>query len=294
MSEESRITNVYDEYATRHNAAYTVFCQTYELETPRPLLAAVTRDIVSLIIILALTIVSIASIIVSGSRTIEEFGGRGIGTVAFVMIEGGIMAYGFFIARRNANKERLKNTVRWAMAGLVLTVIVGLGANADAVLRGHGIMLPNEITIIINLLVALSAPALAFISSDVLAIELMATDIRRRDASLEHEKKTRKWQKDMNTAWRAQQRNWGAKIQVEKQAPPMLMAHQISSNLIKNNQISSRNKPSPRLQKAIDYFNQHPEHLETPSRDLESVLGMSYGTINKAQVFVRNEQGRQL
>lgn len=217
MSEERReITQVYDDYATRHEAAYTVFCQTYELENTRPNEETISRDVVSLIIVLALTIVSIASIIVSGSRTIKEFGGEGIGAVAFVMIEGGIMAYGFFIARRKASKKRLQNTVRWAMAGLVLTVIVGLGANADAVLRGHGFTIPQEIQIGINLLVALSAPALAFISSDVLAIELMATEIKRREAAIEFDKRTRKWQKDLNAAWSKQQRSWGAKIEISK------------------------------------------------------------------------------
>jgi len=216
MDENTQVTQVYDDYAIRHQAAYSVFVKTYEMENPRPDLATISRDVVSLIIVIALTIVSLASIVVSGSRTVEEFGGGFIGTVAFVMIEGGIMSYGFFIARRNANKERLKNTVKWAMAGLVFTVIVGLGANADAVLKLHGIHIPNEVNVFINLLVALSAPTLAFISSDVLAIELMATEIRRREAMLDHDKKSRKWAKDMNAHWRGVQKNWGAKIEVSK------------------------------------------------------------------------------
>lgn len=279
------ITQVYDDYAIRHGAAYSTYLQTYELENPRPSLETISRDVVSLLIVISLTIVSIAAIVVSGSRTIEEFGGTGIGTVAFVMIEGGIMAYSFFIARRNANKKRLQNTVNWAIGGLVLTVIVGLGANADAVLRNHGIYIPDEVNILINLLVALSAPALAFISSDVLAIELMATEIRRRDAVLEHDKKMRKWQKELNASWRNQQKNWGAKIQIEKPTPIQIKAvNPVKSSILQEN---TRFTPSRKLQQALDYFDLHPEHLEEESRKLVEIIGASHTTINKAQRIKR-------
>lgn len=288
MSEEKHVTRVYDDYAIRHNAAYTVFRQTYELENPRPSIETVSRDVVSLIIILALTIVSIASIIVSGSRTIEEFGGGLIGTIAFVMIEGGIMAYGFFIARRNANKERLKNTVKWAMAGLVLTVIVGLGANADAVLKKHGINIPTEVNIFINLLVALSAPTLAFISSDVLAIELMATEIRRRDAILEHDKKLKKWLKDMNATWRGEQRNWGAKIKIEKPEQPKIEA--VSHVSVTPDTIDTKEKkPSKEMLKAIQWLELNPEALNRPSRELTQDIGVSHMTIFRAQEYLKKQ-----
>lgn len=287
MSEQNQMTQVYDEYGIKHQAAYTVYVKTYELENPRPDLATVSRDVVSLIIVLFLTVVSIASIIVSGSRTIEEFGGGTIGLIAFVMIEGGIMAYGFFIARRNASKKRLQNTVKWAMAGLVLTVIVGLGANADSVLRKHGIDIPKEVNLVINLLVALSAPALAFISSDVLAIELMATEIRRREAQIEHEKKTRKWLKDLNKSWRMQQSNWGAKIKVQK--PEALKIEAVNPVKYSNLQENTRFTPSRKLQVALDYFEVHPEDLSTESRKLQETIGVSHTTINKAQRMMRGD-----
>ena len=289
MSEEKHVTQVYDDYAIRHNAAYTVFRQTYELENPRPNLERVSRDVVSLIIVLALTIVSIASIIVSGSRTIEEFGGGPIGAVAFVMIEGGIMAYGFFIARRNANKERLKNTVKWAMAGLVLTVIVGLGANADAVLKKHGINIPNEVNVFINLLVALSAPTLAFISSDVLAIELMATEIRRRDASLDYDKRLKRWLKDMNGTWRGEQRNWGAKIKVEKpdtgrtDMPPRLSALSAADGQRTDSGHATGQNYSKRTDARTlveEYLIANPEAITMKVRELADIIGVGKTTVS--------------
>lgn len=292
MSEERReITQVYDDYATRHEAAYTVFRQTYELENARPNVETISRDVVSLIIVLALSVVSIASIIVSGSRTIKEFGGDGIGTVAFVMIEGGIMAYGFFIARRHASKQRLQNTVRWAMAGLILTVIVGLGANADAVLRGHGFVIPQSIQVAINLLVALSAPALAFISSDVLAIELMATEIRRREAVVEFDKRTRKWQKDLNAAWAKQQKNWGARIEISKPADggrtdkrPQLSAVSAADGQADGQQHGTGQGYSKRTDArtiVADYIVANPEAINMKVRDLAELIGVGKTTVSE-------------
>jgi len=283
MSEESReITQVYDDYATRHEAAYTVFRRTYELENARPNVETVSRDVVSLIIVLALTTVSIASIVVSGSRTVEEFGGGSIGAVAFVMIEGGIMAYGFFIARRNANKQRLQQTVKWAMAGLVLTVMVGLGANADAVLRGHGITVPKEINIVINLLVALSAPALAFISSDVLAIELMATEIRRREAAIEFSERTREWQKALNTAWSKQQRSWGAKIEISKSVSNTLSNGIPIENVgILPSKSIAGHKKAPDASKRIEqYFQENPMEISNGNAlEIAELLGVGKSSV---------------
>lgn len=283
----SEMIQIYDEFAVKHEAAFAAFTRIHEAKNPRPLLATIQRDIVSIIIILALALVMLAAIIVSSSRTISEFGGGFIGTTAFVMIEGGIMAYAFFRARRTASKERLQNTVKWAIAGLIITFIIGVGANIDNTLTTHKIILPDAVKIIINLLVAISAPTLAFISSDVLAIELMASDIKRRDAFVTYETACKEWQDGLNRSWASQQKTWGIRIEVPQQPQ---IASDISSNLIKNNDIS-RFKPSPKLQKALDYLRQNEGELFTPPRELESKFtGISYGTIHKAQMIVRSEK----
>lgn len=279
--------HLYDEFAVKHEAAFAAFTRIHEAKNPRPSQVIIRRDVVSLMIVIALAIVMVAAIIVSSSRTVEEFGGGGIGAIAFVMIEGGIMAYAFFRARRNASADRLQKTVRWATAGLILTFIIGVGANIDATLQHRAIVLPTEINIVINLLVAISAPTLAFISSDVLAIELMATEIKRRAAANEYDQQCREWQDSLNRSWAGQQKHWGVRVEFQPQAQ---IPSDISSNLIKNNDIS-RFKPSPKLQKALDYLRQNEGDLFTPPRELESKFtGISYGTIHKAQQIIRTEK----
>lgn len=278
--------NVYDEFVAKHEAAYAGFTRIYESKTPRPIKGTVKRDLVSTIIIVALTIVMAASIWVSASRTISEFGGGWIGFVAFVMIDCGIMVYALFRARRTANAKRLQNTVKWATAGLFLTFIIGVGANIDAALSLKGIMLPDTVNVGIHFLVAISAPTLAFISSDVLAIELMAGDIKRREADALYETLNQQWLEGLNRSWATQQQKWDVRLSIPKQEAPIQIEAENtvnSSNLLEN----TRFTPSRKLQTALDYFDLHPEDLGTESRKLQEIIGVSHTTINKAQRMKR-------
>lgn len=282
MSNE--ITQVYDELVIRTQAAYAGFSTIYESKNPRPTKATIRRDFVSLMIVVALAIVMLASIIVSGSRKISEFGGEGIGTVAFIMIECGIAVYALFRARRNANPKRLQSTVKWATVGLVLTFLIAVAANIDATLKTHGIHIDSSILAIINLAVAISAPALAFISSDVLAIELMATDIQRREAQRNYDEQCAVWLDGLNRSWNSNQSKWGVKVDIPQQQQIQAENTVNSSNLQEN----TRFVPSRKLQQALDYFDTHPEDLSTESRILQDVIGVSHTTINKAQRMKRS------
>lgn len=215
-SEHSEVTQVYDEYTVRLQAAYAGFSSFYESKNPRPTLATVRRDFVSLIIVIALTVVMLASIIVSGSRTIPEFGGGFIGTIAFIMSDCAVMVYAFFRARRTANPKRLQNTVKWATVGLILTFLIGVAANIDSTLKAHNIAINENILVLINLAVAVSAPVLAFISSDVLAIELMATDIQRREALRVYDERCAEWLDGLNRSYNAQPKTSVFRVDVQK------------------------------------------------------------------------------
>lgn len=274
---------VYDEFVARHEVAYAGFRRYYTLKTPPPTKAILKPDRVSQIVVLGLAVVMVASIIVSGTRTIEEFGGEGGGTVAFVMIEGGIMMYAFFRARRTASAERLAKTVRWATAGLIFTLIVGIGANIDSELRSKGIMLPTDVTNFINLLVGISAPALAFISSDVLAIELMAGAIRERQNEKDYQEAYALWQDGLNRSWASQQKTWAVKpIFGTKEPKPSSLSSGIPMEnvgiLPSKSTLGFRRKPDA-AKKVREYLDANPEAISGNPLEIAAALQVGKSTV---------------
>ncbi len=283
MSEENQALQQYDDFAVRHNAAMAAFKTMHEARHPLPVKEEISRDVVSLIIIVALAIVMVAAVIVSSSRTIDEFGGGAIGVTAFVMVEGGIMAYAFFRARRNASKTRLQNTIKWATAGLILTFVVGLGANTDASLKHQGVELPSWVNTVIHLLVAVSAPTLAFISSDVLAIELMATDIKRRDAEDNHKVALEDWWTDFNRSWSSNQKNWGVRVEMEQ---PKRITSTASMNVHEQREQGEK-ALSPGVLLAVEWLRVNDPENAMSVRDAAKRAGVSTGTMGTAKKSLR-------
>jgi hypothetical protein len=280
MSSEIQVSQ-YEEIAIKHNAAFAAFQSIYAAKVPPPEMANIKRDIVSLIIVLALAVVMIASVIVSSSRTIDEFGGGVIGSIAFIMIEGGIMAYAFFRARRNASIKKLENAVRLATIGLGMTFVVGLGANVDASLRHRDIHLPDWVNSSIHVLVALSAPALAFISSDVLAIELMSGDIRRRQNEKEHRELMSQWVDDMNSAWAREKSKWGMRIDMEQPRKAL------STNVHEQSE-QPRKALSPAVTQTIEWLMINDPENALSVRDAAQKAGVSVGTMGTAKKSYRD------
>lgn len=287
---------IYDEFAAKHNAAFAAFKSMYEAKNPPPPKPTAARDMVSTIIILALSVVMVSSIVVSSSRTVVEFGGNLIGAMAFVMLEGGLVAYAFFRARRNASQSKIEDARRLATFGLVLAFASAIGANVDNVLKTHGLSIPQTVNTIINLLVALSAPTMAFISSDVLAIELMSGDRIKRQTEAVYQEAYSAWMESLNRAWSSQQRNWGVKVEVVSEPvrlpqtdTPALSASSVrtDSGQTDNGQTAQTgygyNRTADGQTKVVEYLTLHPEHAELSSRKLAELVGVGHDTANKGR-----------
>src|SRR5262249_22595542 len=145
-----------------------------------------------------------------------------------------------------------------------LTVVIALGANLDEALRQHGVILPDQIRTVVNVLVALSAPALAFISSDVLAIELMAGDLRQRQADKDYLEIYEVWQEGLNKSWASQQKQWGVKVEIESPSFPQVSNGNSNGNagiLPAKSTLGFKRKPDA-TKKVREYFDEHPEALD--------------------------------
>lgn len=282
MESENQVIQLYDEFATRHNAAFAAFQAIYEAKNPKPVLTEVKNDVVGVILGIVLSIVMAASVIVSSSRTIDEFGGGAIGAIAFVMIEGGIMAYAFWRARRTINIKKVENALKLATVGLVLTFVVGLSANIDATLRHKDIHLPDWVNTGINLLVAISAPALAFISSEVLAIELMANDVRRRQNLKEHQELMRVWVDNMNTNWVREKANWGVKIKVDNMTVSNNHSNGIpleSTGMLPSKSTLGHTKKPDAAKRVKDYLDANPEAVNGNPLEIAAFLEVGKSTV---------------
>jgi len=163
-----------------------------------------------------------------------------------------------------------------------------LKENGFAVLVGEASIAWKLFDFGVSVLFALSAPIVAFISSEVMAITLAYRNNAQSRLDAEYAKQVEAWRASANEAWSHQKRNWGGSVRVES-VPVGALSDYNSSNLIKNDEIT-RQKPSIKLNKALSYLREHPEHLATAPRELEKeIVGISYGTIHKAQVMLRSE-----
>ena len=191
--------SIFEDRALIHNAGLASFRSMYEATNPPPMKAILRRE--SVFVPIALCIMIVASVLVSGSRTVIEFGGGIVGVSAFVMLEGAIVTYAFFRTRLNFDDSRMESVRRLANRGLSLSFVVAVAANVHSVIRGAGIETPPMVTITILILVAVSAPTLAFISGDIMALEMMRNGYRQRKLDDEYETALTGWNEGLRQAW---------------------------------------------------------------------------------------------
>ena len=282
--ETDKQINQYDELAIRHNAAMAAFRSIYEAKLPPPVAPEVERE--SLFIPIALLLMIVASVIVSGSRTIMEFGVGLVGVMAFVMLEGAIIVYAFYRTRRHFNEARLNTVNHLANAGLALAFVVTVGANVHAVFKESGTITAEWINTAILIMLAISAPTLAFISGDILAVESKAISARTRQANEKHAAAMREWQEGFNAAWSREKARWGVSIQIENERPAIQSVHMNSLNEQVNEQarLPYSANSSTGYSKRMDarsliheYFEQHPDQLNARLDELVVLIEQEKG-----------------
>lgn len=278
---------LYDELAARHNAAYAAFRTIYEAKNPPPIKPVVERE--SVFVPVALVIMIVASVIVSGSRTIVEFGGGWIGVAAFVMLEGAIVAYAFFRTRTNFNEARIGSIRKLANWGLALAFAVAIVANVHAVLKGQGVVTAEWLNTGILILVGVSAPTLALISGDMMALEMLKSTSRARKIETEHQQAIAAWMEGLNDAWAREKSRWGVKIEIANEQLPSAV-HKVNSlnGMNEQPQLPYSANSSTGYSKRMDarsliseFFERHPERLNSRLDELvvqiEEEMGVKVG-----------------
>lgn len=272
----------YDHIVERYEAAYAAFNRTYEIRTPPPQRVKVQRE--NTLVLLALTAMVIASVIVSGSRTIVAFGGGVIGVAGFVMIECTIIAYAFIGTRTDYDAAKHSSVKRRVRQGMWLAFVVGVSSNIYAELKSNGVELPSQVDIGILLVLAISAPVLAFISGDVLGMYAVKNEQRQRKADEEYTAALLIWNEARKASWDAQKARWGVKIEVAREAPTPVEIPQVVGNF---RQLPTIAHPTPKLKKTLAHLREHPEDMETESRALGARIGVSHTLVNEAKKHIK-------
>lgn len=218
-NKELQIQQVYSQIATRNTAAYDAAKKIYEAQNPFPKARQMERT--DFLIVIAVFIIVTASIIVSGSRTIVEFGGGLIGVSAFVMIELAVVLYSFYRTRIHWTKERMESVKSLVAWGLGITVVIAITANVHATLSQNGVYIVPWIKTIILVIIAVSAPGLAWISGDILGVEYMRYLSNRREVDEENSRLEKEWWAGLNEKFQADEKKWGTSIRVQMEMPSL-------------------------------------------------------------------------
>lgn len=218
----SVIESNYDSIVTQYENAFSAYRKTYELRTPAPTRQAATGSSIWLYLALAATV--IASVAVSGSRTIPEFGGDAIGVAAFIMLEVGMILYAYLRTRTDYDrttheslKKRTNQALRWTFVIACMANVHHIAQFKIEDLIIFGLHVGEVVSFVIDISIGLSAPTLAFISGDILGQQSAMRAGRQKQLDTEFDSAMNKWLEGLNTSWNSQKKKWGADIQINSQ-----------------------------------------------------------------------------
>lgn len=283
MSEQ----NQYIEVAQKHTDAMEAWRMIYTKQFPPPERRIIQVD--NRIQIGTLLLVVVAAIIVSASHTIPVFM-RGTGAItgiaAFVMLEFGLVALTYQRTREKTLRDGSnESSFKWITGAIGLTLFILLVGNIYYTAGEYGFRHPIA-DVFVVICVGVSAPALAFVSGEALALESVKALLAQRDMDAQYAADMLAYNEAFVASWDARrQKKWGANVEVQRDRPEQLAAAS-DVNLVNLRKFTTL-RASPKLQQALDWFKEHPEQLAAASRDLEPIIGVSHMTINKAQQMLR-------
>lgn len=273
----------YAQFAEQHNAAYAAFTAIYQQKNPPPERAEIRTE--NRILKMLLVLLMISSMIVSGSRTVPEFGGSIVGVAAFFMLELGIIVYPFLRTALYYDDAKHQGVKKILSMGKWLALVVVVAANLHHMFTSNGFHIPAADEIMITAL-SIGAPVLAFIAGDAFGALMVRDNHRQKKADEEFAASHKAYHEELNAVWARQQKTWGVQIKVQPEPVPAVESASIDVNL---RQLPAVTRPTPKMKMALEWMRQHPEHIETESRVLAELIGVSHTLANEARKRVKFE-----
>jgi len=286
----------YDDYAEKSEAAYKAYERIYRSRNPQPEHQVTKSENRLMVCFLACLV--LASVWVSGSRTIVEFGGGVTGVAGFVMLELGIVSYAYIRTRVDYTEERHGHVKTLINRGMWLAFAVAVAANLHNTLKTSGFeWQPLDLGIAVML--GFSAPVLAFISGDVAGMLSAVDAYRQKKADKEHNASLVAYREKLNDSWSREKPRWHIKIEPVQQADgqvisahaqnnPVLSAVQYRTDTDGQDGQSGQSghgygagysKHSDARQKVMAYLTANPDDLNMKVRDLAEKIGVGKSTV---------------
>lgn len=219
--------------------AHAAFMQLYAQKFPPPSRKASNRATAALWLpALGLIIVLLASMIVSGSRSIREFSGNSndpllqlIGWAGFISVDVSAVFLRFFMISLHAKSDQSAMR-RWVVISLCISTAVMVGVNlagTSHVVTDYAIALPAEVMTAIFGLIALAPIAQGIATADILGH--LWRQYRESEVTSDegYENRLNQWRQALDEAWmKSPHRRAAVKmkekeiIRVEDPEPPAL------------------------------------------------------------------------
>ena len=236
MTDQQNTTTIYDETAAQIEAAFLGFERVYSVQHPRPQYNAQNIGVFGAKHI-GLLLALIGATIVSASHSIPVFlsipsitdvkldTSLVIALATFVMVEIGIITLAYSATESAINRDEVKRVRIFTAIGKWYISFIMLIANVYYVLQSNNVIslesagMWNNIRIFIFLAIASTAPVVAFITGDILAIDVLKHRSRQKAAQDEYNAAMNEWRKGLNEAWGKAKSKWGANVDIQVSKP---------------------------------------------------------------------------
>lgn len=299
----NEIQNIYDDAQTRIEAAYKAFRAGYEVMKPPPVMTEVSRSFFGAKQV-GMLMALIGSVIVSASHTVPVFLGISsiteiniasaefiIAVAVFVMIEMAVVTFAYSATESEANAEaahHVKRLTRGGMWFIVTIMILGnvyyvLSSNVDIPTEGAlaGIWSFTRVTIF--LLIGTSAPVIAFMTGDILAIDVIKHRAKSKRAEQEHLAAYAEWAEGLQASWNAQKRRWGGNVDIQVSKPEPVYLSSVQTDTRQTPSGSGFNRVSSATDKALEWLIANPEQQDKSVRELAEIIGVGKDSVAKAK-----------
>lgn len=270
----------------------------YEARNPLPERQVFTAD--NRLIYVVLTMMVIASVIVSAYHTIPIFVGNEltiitfiVGLAVFTMVELGIVSFTYINIKKSyeLNPQKHGDVLKWLRVGLGLVFVVGVGANVYSTTKEAGFTSP-AVDLIIRVIVGLSAPVTAFVSGEVLAMTTVDGQFKQRELDRAYDVKMVEYQDEFLKAWDARKNKWVGSIIVSKEAqnsiPSPSNGIPLENRALPSASTVGHTKAPDASERVRKYYEENPQALELSPLEVSRILGIGKSTVYNVRNGMRN------